>query len=515
MQEQSVSKRIAKNTIFLYIRMILVMVVSLYTSRVILNTLGASDYGVYDVVGGVVTIMTFLSGALGASTSRFLTYDLGLGEQDKLNNTFSASLLLHIGVAFLVVIFGETIGLWLLNNKLVIPDGRMTAAFWVLQASILTTAINFIQVPFSASIISHERMSIYAYVGLYDAAAKLAIAYLIIVSPYDKLIIYAFLLTANVLIVTTFYILYTGKLYVECRLRKVRDFSLFRRMLNYTGWELFGGIASVSQGQGISIVLNMFFGTIVNAARGVTQQISAAVTQFVTNFLLASRPQVIKYCAEGKYDEMYNLTFRTAKFSYLLMLAIVIPLCFEINYILRIWLGDAAPKYTNIFSVIVLITGLVSSLHTASLMPYHAIGKLGLGNVMGGTLMVLALPVSYILFKIGLPPYWAFITIFITNTLQQITTWVIIHNYVHYSYWDLLKNTYLPIVIVTVLAIPVPSLIRFSFNEGWLRFFVLFGCSEIVLALLVFFVAMTKGERTKVFSFARNNIYGKITHGKR
>jgi len=512
MPELSVSKRIAKNTIFLYIRMILVMAVSLYTSRVILNTLGASDYGVYDVVGGVVTIMTFLSGALGASTSRFLTYDLGLGDQNKLNNTFSAALLLHIGVALLVVLFGETIGLWLLYNKLVIPDGRMTAAFWVLQASILTTGIHFVQVPFTASIISHERMSIYAYVGLYDAAAKLAIAYLITVSPYDKLIVYAFLLSANALIVATFYVLYTRRQYIECRLRKVKDFSLFKRLLGYTGWELFGGVASVCQGQGISIVLNMFFGTIVNAARGVTQQISAAVTQFVTNFLLASRPQVIKYCAEGKYIEMYNLTFRTAKFSYLLMLAIVIPLCFEIDFILRIWLGAAVPEYTNIFSIIVLITGLVSSLHTASLMPYHAIGKLGVGNVIGGTLMVLALPISFFLFKIGLPPYWAFITIFITNTLQQITTWVIIHSYVHYSYWDLLKKTYFPIIIVTALAIPIPLFIRMSLQEGWLRLIVLFLCSESVLALLVFFIAMTKGERTKVLSFARNNIYGKIMH---
>lgn len=512
MPEQSVSKRIAKNTIFLYIRMILVMVVSLYTSRVILNTLGASDYGIYNVVGGVVTIMTFLSGALGGSTSRFLTYDLGTGNQESLNNTFSAALLLHIGVALLVVVFGETIGLWLLYNKLVIPDNRMTAAFWVLQASILTTGINFIQVPFTASIISHEKMSIYAYIGLYDVAAKLAIAYLITISPYDKLIVYTFLLMANVLIVTTFYRFYTHQKYVECRLRRVKDYGLFKRILGYTGWELFGGIASVSQGQGISIVLNMFFGTIVNAARGITQQITAAVTLFVTNFLLASRPQVIKYCAEGKYEDMYNLTFRTAKFSYLLMLVMVIPLCFEINFILKIWLGNAVPEYTNIFSIIVLITSLVSSLHTASLMPYHAIGRLGTGNVIGGFLMFLSLPITYLLFKMGLPAFWAFIAILITNTLQQITTWVVIHSYVPFSYWDLLSNTYIPIAIVTVLALPVPFLILSTQPEGWLRLFVMIGGSEVVLALLVLYIAMTKSERYKVLFFARNFIYGKIMH---
>lgn len=515
MPEQSVSKRIAKNTIFLYIRMILVMVVSLYTSRVILNTLGASDYGVYDVVGGVVTIMTFLSGALGASTSRFLTYDLGLCDQNKLNNTFSAALLLHLGVAVLVVIFGETIGLWLLNNKLVIPDGRMTAAFWVLQASILTTAINFTQVPFSASIISHERMSIYAYVGLYDAAAKLAIAFLITVAPYDKLILYAFLLTANTLVVTTFYMLYTRRQYMECRLRKVREFGLFKRLLNYTGWELFGGVASVSQGQGISIVLNMFFGTIVNAARGITQQISSAVTLFVTNFLLASRPQVIKYCAEGNYDDMYNLTFRTAKFSYLLMLAMVVPLCFEIDYILHIWLGDNVPDYTNIFTIIVLITGLVSSLHTASLMPYHAIGKIGKGNVIGGTLMFLSLPLTYILFKVGLPPYWAFIAIFITNTLQQITTWMVIHSYVRYSYWELVKKVYLPIGIVTILSILCPLVINRFMEQGGVRLIVLFVCTELVLVVIIYTIALTSSERYTFKRFVQTRVYARIKNSER
>ena len=513
--EQSVNKRIAKNTLFLYIRMILVLIVSLYASRVILSTLGASDYGIYNVVGGVVTIMSFLSGALGASTSRFLTYDLGVGDFEKLNKTFSAAMTLHILVAILVVIFGETLGLWFLYNKLVIPDERMQAAFWVLQASIVTTAINFVQVPFTASIISHEEMSIYAYVGLYDVAAKLMIAYLISVVPYDKLIVYALLLMLNSLIVTTFYRFYTKRRYQECHLRIVKEKSLYKRLLSYTGWELFGGVASVSQGQGISIVLNMFFGPIVNAARGITQQISSAVTKFVTNFLLASRPQVIKYCAEGKYADMYNLTFRIAKFSYLLMLAMVIPLCFEIDFILHVWLGDNVPHYTNIFSIIVLITGLVSSLHTASLMPYHAIGKLGTGNVIGGTLMFLSLPLTYILFKVGLPPYWAFIAIFVTNTLQQITTWMVIHNYVRYSYWELIKKVYIPIGIVTILSILCPLVINHVMEQGWARLIVLLISSELVLAVIIYLIALTSFERDSFIRFVQTRLYARIKNSKR
>lgn len=515
MPEQSVNKRIAKNTIFLYIRMILVMAVSLYTSRVILATLGATDYGVYNIVGGVVTIMIFLNGALGGSTSRFLTYELGVGNQDKLNKTFSSSLNLHIVVALLVVIVGETIGVWLLYNKLVIPAERMYAAFWVLQASIVTTAINFTQIPYTASIISHEKMSIYAYVGLYDAAAKLAIAYLIVVSPYDKLIVYAFLLMTNTFLVSMFYRFYTRKKYEECRFRIVKEKELYTRLLGYTGWELFGGVATVCQGQGISIVLNMFFGPIVNAARGITQQISSAIIQFVTNFLLASRPQVIKYCAEGQYSDMYNLTFRTAKFSYLLMLAMVMPLCFEINFILHVWLGDNVPDYTNIFSIIVLLTGLVSSLHTASLMPYHAIGKLGIGNVIGGTLMVLSLPLTYLLFKIGLPPYWAFIAIMITNSLQQITTWVVIHNYITYSYWALLKKVYFPIGIVTLLSVLCPLIINHFMEQGWVRLIVLLISTELVLALIIYAIALTDSERESFKRILKTRIYVRFSNSKR
>ena len=341
------------------------------------------------------------------------------------------------------------------------------------------------------------------------------IAYLISVVPYDKLIVYALLLMLNSLIVTTFYRFYTKRRYQECHLRIVKEKSLYKRLLSYTGWELFGGVASVSQGQGISIVLNMFFGPIVNAARGITQQISSAVTKFVTNFLLASRPQVIKYCAEGKYADMYNLTFRIAKFSYLLMLAMVIPLCFEIDFILHVWLGDNVPHYTNIFSIIVLITGLVSSLHTASLMPYHAIGKLGTGNVIGGTLMFLSLPLTYILFKVGLPPYWAFIAIFVTNTLQQITTWMVIHNYVRYSYWELIKKVYIPIGIVTILSILCPLVINHVMEQGWARLIVLLISSELVLAVIIYLIALTSFERDSFIRFVQTRLYARIKNSKR
>lgn len=337
---ESDNKRIAKNTMFLYARMIVVMLVSLYTSRVILNTLGATDYGIYNVVGGIVTIVGFLNSALAASTSRFLTYALGEGNMSKQKETFGASLTLHMCIALLVLILGETIGLWFFYEKMIIPDDRMTAAFWVYQFSIITTMVCSTQVPYNASLIAHEKMSIYAYVGLYEAISRLTIAMLVAISPIDNLIFYGALLLANSILVQTFYRLYAIKHFQECKYQFTRNKTLYKQLLGYSGWDLFGNLAVVCQGQGVNLLLNVFFGPVVNAARAIAFQIQGAVMQFVNNFMTAVRPQVIKNYADGNVDRMYTLTFYTAKFSYMLMLALVVPLCFEINFVLGMWLGD-------------------------------------------------------------------------------------------------------------------------------------------------------------------------------
>ncbi len=413
------NKTIAKNTMFLYIRMFIVMVVTFYTSRVILAVLGASDYGIYNVVGGIVTMMAFLNGALSSSSSRFLTYELGTGNMEQLKKTFSASLNLHICVALLVLIVGETVGLWFFYEKLVIPDERMNAAFWVYQFSIITTMVNFTQVPFNASLIAHENMSVYAYVGLYEALSKLIIVYLLQIAPFDHLIIYALLLMLNTVGIQLFYRIYTSRKYNECRFNLVTDKTIYKKLLGYSGWDLFGGVAVICQSQGINILLNLFFGPVVNAARAITFQIQGALNQFVTNFLTAVRPQVVKSFAADDYHRMYSLTFSAAKYSYLLMLALMLPLCFEISFVLKIWLGDNVPENTYEFTLIVMITYLMETFHSASLMSYHAIGRIKTGNIVGGTLMILALPLSYISLKIGYPAYSVFIVIFCVNFIQM------------------------------------------------------------------------------------------------
>lgn len=489
------NKRIVKNTVFLYARLLVVMLVSFFTSRVILEVLGVSDYGIYNVVGGVVTLMSFLNGALGASTSRFLTYELGKGNQNRLNQTFSASLNLHLCVALLVLIVGETVGLWFFYEKLVIPDERINAAFLVYQFSVITTMINFTQVPYNATLIAHENMSVYAYVGLYEAVSKLLIVYMLSVAPIDKLVFYGLLLMLNTIGISFFYRIYTAKLYSECKFRLVSDKTLYKTLLNYSGWDLFGGVAVVSQGQGINILLNLFFGPVVNAARAISVQIQGAVSMFVANFLTAVRPQVVKNYAEGNTDEMYRLTFKSAKFAYFLMLALTLPICFEINFILHIWLGDNVPMNTAVFAVIILCTYLMETFHQASLMSYHAIGKIKWGNIVGGCMMISALPISFLALQWGAPAYVVFLIIFFINFVQMFWGWVIIHHYVPFSYKQLFITVYVPTIIVTLLSLIPPFVIVNTMSEGWLRFIFLLFVTELFIFLSEYMIGMTTHER--------------------
>ncbi len=498
------NKRIAKNTIFLYIRMMVVMLVSLFTSRVILNTLGATDYGIYNVVGGIVTIVSFLNSALGASTSRFLTFALGEKNIQKQKSTFGACLNLHIGIALLVLILGETVGLWFFYEKMVIPDERMVAAFWVYQFSILTTMVSFTQVPYNASLIAHEEMSIYAYVGLYEAISRLIIAYLITISPIDKLVFYGLLLLINTIVVQLFYRWYAVKHFEECRFSLVKDKVLYKRLLSYGGWDLFGNLALVCQGEGVNLLLNVFFGPVVNAARAIAFQIQGAVTQFVSNFMTAVRPQVIKNYAEGNVDKMYTMTFYAAKFSYILMLALVVPIIYEIRFILGIWLGDAVPDETALFAVIVLMTYTWRTFHIAALMPYHAIGKIKTGNVTIGSLMIATLPIGYVLFKCGCPAYSVFLAIFAVEIVSMFAIYWLIHRYEYFPYKYVFTKILIPCGLVTVFTMIVPAFITHLMNDGWARLIIVGISTEFSLLLSALYLGLNKEERTRIFSFIKN-----------
>lgn len=493
-------KTIAKNTAFLYVRMLVVMAVSFYTSRVVLHALGETDYGIYDVVGGIVMMMMFINGSLAASTSRFLTYELGRGNHQQLSQTFAAALNLHIAAALLVILLGETVGVWFLYNKMTIPPDKLEAAFWILQFSLVTTCFMFTQVPYNASIISHENMSVFAFVGLYEAFAKLAIAYLIRLNHGDRLILYGFLLMLNSVLVQVFYRFYTHRKYRECRMRLIYDRQLYKKLLGYSGWDIFGNTAVVVQNQGLNIVLNIFYGPTLNAARAIVVQVQAGLKAFMTNFLMAVRPRVVKLFAEEKYESMYRLTFYGCKISFFLMYAMIMPIAFNLHFLLHLWLGDEIPAYTEEFAMLIFGIVLTDAFHSAYLMVYHAIGRIKTGNIVCGSLMILALPIGYFALKLGLPPYSVFVAILVINIICHIISWTIVHGYVYYSYGRLLMTVYIRCIAVAVLSLAVPWFIAENMDEGWPRLLTLTVCSEAMYLTLLYWVGLSKTERSELLA---------------
>lgn len=507
----SSKKRIAKNTMYLYVRMFVVMAVGIYASRIILQSLGAQDFGIYNVVGGIVSIIGVLNGVLSSSTSRFLTFELGRGNKEILDKTFSVSLNLHICVALFIFVLAETIGLWFFYVKLVIPEERMNAAFWVYQFSIITTMFTFTQVPYNASLIAHENFSIYAYVGLYDAFSKLLIVYLIQISPIDRLVFYALLLMINSILIQLFFRYYTYGRFTECRFRVIKEKYYYKRQLNYSGWELFGGLAFVSQGQGINILLNLFFGPTVNAARAIAYQIQGAISQFVNNFLTAVRPQVIKAYAKGNPNGMYELTFQTARFSFYLMLAIILPLCYELRFVLDLWLGDVYPEETYSFSLIILIFGLTEIFRFVLIMPFHAIGRMKLGNSLNGTIMITALPISYFVLKIGCPAYSVFIVLVLINIIVALNGWLIVRSYERFSIKLFVIDVFARCIFVCILSIIIPTIVHYYMEAGWLRFVTLCVLSEIGLVVVVYTIGLKSMERNMLINKIKEKV-SKIHH---
>src|SRR5690606_19286013 len=353
----SESKRIVKNTMFLYIRMFLIMGITLYTSRIVLKELGVSDYGIYSLVGGFVAMLGFFNSAMSTATQRYLSFDLGKGDYNQLKKTFSVTLTIHIAIAILGLLLAETIGLWYVNYKMVFPVDRVFAVNVVYQFSILTFVLNIIQVPYNALIIARERMNIYAYVSILEAALKLAIVFLLVFGT-DKLILYAILTFVVALIIRLIYQVYCRRQFQESRYKFEYNKAYYKELISYSGWNLFGNIAAVAKCQGVNIVLNLFFGTVVNAAYGITNQVYSAVNMFVSNFQLALNPQIIKNYSQGNLEQSHYLILQGSKFSFYLMLIIVSPIILNVDFILEIWLVNP-PEYTSVFVQLCLLNILI------------------------------------------------------------------------------------------------------------------------------------------------------------
>lgn len=500
------NKRIAKNTMFLYFRMMLIMGVTLYTSRIVLKTLGIEDFGIYNVVGGIVTMFTFLNGSLGAATSRYITFELGKKNYERLNQVFNVAFLIHILIGVLVILLAETIGLWFFYEKMTIPENRMFAAFWVYQISILTCFFTLTQVPYNATIIAHENMKIYAWVGVVEVICKLLVVYLLMVSPFDRLIFYASLLCLIQISIICFYRIYCSRNYEESSLKFYKDKEMYKEMFGYAGSDLIGNISALAQGQGLNLLLNVFFGPVVNAARGVAYQVQGAVTQFSNNFMTAVRPQIIKSYAQGDVKGMMKLVVDSSCFSYYLMWMISFPIMLEADYILRLWLGKY-PEHTVSFLNLVLVLCLIQTLKTPRSTAFHATGHLKLSNMVVGGILCAAFPLAYLLLKSGMSPESVFWAANITMFVSEFASVFILKKYIQYSIPSYLLHVHGRCLLVSCISAIVPFFLYDKFMEpSFIRLLLTCITTTLFIVVTVLAIGMDKEMRMKILTLIKNKI---------
>ena len=496
------TKRIAKNTLFLYFRQMLIMGVGLYTVRVVLNVLGAEDYGIYNVVAGTVTMLGFLSGAMATASQRYFSFDLGRGDTEHLRTTFSVTLQIYALLALIVLLLAETAGLRFINHRLVIPSGRMAAANCIYQAAVVSFILTLLNAPYMASVIAHEDMGVYAYASIVETAMKLAVVFLLRVLPFDRLSVYGILLAAVAFLNTSVYRLWCRKKYEECHLRLIKDMELMREIAGYSGWNLFGAGVGVTKNQIMNILLNMRFGTMVNAARGIAAQVNSAVVSFSGNFTTALRPQIIKSYATDDKNASFHLVFRGCKYTFFLMYIFTLPLVLEMGGVLSIWLKDV-PEWTVIFTQLTLIDALIDSIGYPIQTLAQATGKIRFYQGVVGGILLLNLPVSYMFLRFGFPAYFVMVVSIGITAIDMLVRILIVRIIARFPILQFFKESVIPCAIVTIVSAVVPGLLHWRFAEGTARIFITIPSSVFMTAASVWIFGMTSEERNSYLAFLK------------
>ena len=488
------SSRIAKNTIFLYVRMGISMIVSLYTSRVVLNALGVEDFGIWGVVGGLVSMFLFLNNALSSSTSRFLTYSLGKGDKKELKDVFNVSLIVHLCVVVIIVLLAESIGLWFLNHKMVIPEDKMFASHVVFHFSVIISAISIILVPFNSLIIAHEKMSVFAYLTISDTIFKLLIAWLLLVFSSNRLIYYAIMMFVVSFVNASFYFFYWKVKFKEIKLGIVRNVDLYKSLTTFTSWSLFGNLAYVGYTQGLNLLLNIFFGPVVNAARSISSQIEQTVRSFTLNFQTAINPQIIKSYAQKDFTNMHNLVFASSKFSFFLLLILSMPVMFETEQILTIWLKNV-PEYTSSFVRIMLVIMMMETMSNSIMTSATATGNIKLYHSVVGTILLLIVPISYCVLKLGALPLSVFYVYLVIEIFACIARILIVRPMIRLSIKEYIYKVVYIAFRVCVLSCIFPVILLFVLDESILRFvLVTFFCLTGSL-FSIYYWGLNAGEK--------------------
>ena len=504
-QSSENNKRIAKNTLLLYVRTFVTMLISLYTSRVVLNTLGVSDYGIYNVVGGVVMMFSVISSSLSSSISRFITYELGHGNFVRLQRIFSTSVNIQIGISLIIFVLAESFGVWFLNAQMNIPSGRITAANWVLQCSLLSFIINIISVPYNACIIAHERMSAFAYISILEAVLKLAIVYTLVISPFDKLVTYSVLLVAVSLLIRLTYGQYCKRNFAESRYKFVYDKPLIKEMTGFAGWTFFGNGAYMLNVQGVDMLINVFFGVTLNAARGVATQVQNAVMQFVNSFTVAMNPQITKSYAAGEMDYMYRLVCRGARFSFFLLFIFTVPIVCEADYILRLWL-KIVPEHAPVFLRLTLFGALMTLLGNSMLTAVSATGKIRRYQLWVTIVGCWVFPLTWVAFLVGFPASATYVIYIIIYFLLVFVRLYIAKDLLNFPVKLYVTDVMLRVTVVSAVSFVLPLLLIRNMDEGFLRFCAICVVSVAATLLTVLLFGLEGSERRKILAKANKII---------
>lgn len=488
------SKRIAKNTLLLYLRMLITMVVGLFTSRVILNTLGVSDFGIYNVVGGFVSMFSIISGSLSSAIGRFITFELGKGDREKLKIIFSTSVNIQVIFISIGILVAEIFGVWFLNTKMVIPAERLYAANWVFQFSIICLAIDMLSIPYNACIIAHEKMSAFAYISIYEVITKLLIAWLIILSPIDKLISYSLLMCLVSLTIRMIYGHYCNKNFAECKYQFILDKNLLKEMFSFSGWNLIGISSAMIKEQGGNLIINLFCGPTVNAARGIASQVNGAISRFYSNFMMAVGPQITKSYAAKDYEYMTKLAHQGARLSFFLLFFLSLPIIVNIHYILHLWL-HIVPEHTSNFVILVMIFTMCESLSNPLITIMLATGKIRDYQIVVGGLQLLNLPISYILLRLGYIPETVLIVAIFLSLTCLMARLTMLKRIIKFSTSAYCIKVLLPVIKVFILASIIPIFISKSLNENFSNFVIncLVACT--CSSITIYFIGCNTNER--------------------
>ena len=493
------TRRIAKNTLMLYVRMLFMMFLGLFTSRIVLEALGENDFGIYDVVGGVVAMFSLISGSLTTAVTRFITFEMGKGEGAQLNKVYSNAVVIQLLLAVLIAVIAEPVGLWYIDNKMTIDPLRIPAARMVLHFSILAFMVNLMSVPQMASITAHEKMSAYAYIGILEGVLKFAVALAIANSSSDRLVMYSVLMALSVVVVRSVYSLYCRRNFPECRYRPGFDKGLFKEMSSFAGWNFIGIAASVIRDYGGTILINLFYGPAVNAARAIALQLNNAVQGFVKNFMTAVNPQITKLFASGDTASMLALVRKSSKISYYLLLILVLPIIFNVDFLLNLWLKEV-PEYSAVFVVLFLIFTLSECIANPMVTATLATGRIKINYIIG-ILVMLNLPVSYICLKAGAAPESILVVAIILSQICLIARFLILKYLVKFPARDFLVKVYLNVIVVTVISVILPYIVYVGTCDDFKGFIIRSLTCLVSVGLTVLYVGLSRTERKELREF--------------